>query len=132
MCFKGDRPSKVLSVSTSKTGKHGSAKCNFTAVDIFNGKKYEDLAPSTDTVAVPVVKRVEYSLVDISEDGFCSLMTAEGDMREDIKLPEYPDGYARELKGLFEEGKSLIVIVLSAMGHDQIMAHKEDTDAAKA
>jgi len=113
-------------VSTSKTGKHGSAKCNFSATDIFNGKRYEDLHPSTETVPIPNVKRIEYSLVDISEDGFCSLMDAEGNMREDVKLPEWPDNYARELKTMFTDGKNLIVIVLSAMGHDQIMAHKED------
>jgi translation initiation factor 5A len=34
-------------VSTSKTGKHGHAKCNFVAVDIFTGKKYEDMMPSS-------------------------------------------------------------------------------------
>ena len=38
ICIKG-RPCKVTSVSTSKTGKHGHAKCNFVATDIFNGKK---------------------------------------------------------------------------------------------
>ncbi len=50
-------------------------------------------------------------------------------MREDVRLPEWPDNYARELQNLFEEGKNLIVTVLSAMGHDQIMSHKEDVEA---
>ena len=39
-------------MSTSKTGKHGHAKCNFTAVDIFTGKKYEDMTPSSHNVDV--------------------------------------------------------------------------------
>eukprot|EP01040_Poterioochromonas_malhamensis_P022278 gene22278-27055_t len=34
ICIKGF-PCKVTHVSTSKTGKHGHAKCNFTAIDIF-------------------------------------------------------------------------------------------------
>lgn len=70
-------PSKVVNVSTSKTGKHGHAKANFTATDIFTGKKLEDVIPSTHTTSVPVVRRNEYQLLDISDDGFCSLLTGE-------------------------------------------------------
>lgn len=34
-----DRPCRVVEVTTSKPGKHGHAKANITAIDIFNGKK---------------------------------------------------------------------------------------------
>uniref|UniRef100_K3ZXZ3 Eukaryotic translation initiation factor 5A n=1 Tax=Setaria italica TaxID=4555 RepID=K3ZXZ3_SETIT len=67
------RPCKVVEVSTSKTGKHGHAKCHFVAIDIFNGKKLEDIVPSSHNCDVPHVNRTEYQLIDISEDGFvCS------------------------------------------------------------
>ena len=92
-----DRPAKCSAVSTSKTGKHGHAKCNFTAIDLFNGKKYEDIIPSTHNAHIPVVKRGEYTLVDISDEGFLSLMSEDGTCRDDIKLPTYPDGFGREI-----------------------------------
>jgi len=38
------RPGKVSAVSTSKTGKHGHAKCKFTAIDIFNGTTERSLS----------------------------------------------------------------------------------------
>mmetsp|Transcript_30653 Transcript_30653/g.31191 ORF Transcript_30653/g.31191 Transcript_30653/m.31191 type:complete len:162 (-) Transcript_30653:124-609(-) len=127
MMIKG-HPCKVSHVSTSKTGKHGSAKCNFTAIDIFTGKKYEDIIPSTAATDIPVVQRKEYSLMEISDDEFCSLMYEDGTVREDIKLPSYPDNFGREIKMAFESGKSLMVCVFSACGIDQITSYKEEAE----
>ena len=116
----------MLSVSTSKTGKHGHAKCNFVATDIFTGKKYEDIIPSTHNAHVPFVKRLEYSIVDISPDGFVSLMDETGAVREDVKLPPWPENMAGELKTAFEGGKQIICTVMSAMGTEQIVTFKEE------
>ena len=41
------KPCKIVDMSTSKTGKHGHAKVNMTGIDIFDGRKYEDMSPST-------------------------------------------------------------------------------------
>ncbi|KAG8098240.1 hypothetical protein GUJ93_ZPchr0013g36173 [Zizania palustris] len=49
-----NRPCKVVEVSTSKTGKHGHAKCHFVGIDIFNGKKLEDIVPSSHNCDVSI------------------------------------------------------------------------------
>ena len=35
------------------------AKCHFVAIDIFSGKKMEDLVPSSHTTMIPFVKKEE-------------------------------------------------------------------------
>lgn len=119
-------PCKVVNVSTSKTGKHGHAKCNFTALEIFNNRKYEDIVPSTHGTSVPFVSRKEYTLLDISEDGFVSLMEESGDVRDDIKLPTYPEDLADQMRTQFDDGKQLVATVLKACGNEQIISVKED------
>jgi translation initiation factor 5A len=64
--------------------------------------------------------------MDISSDDFCTLLMEDGSTREDIKLPDVPEGFAREIRELFASGKSLQVSVMSAMGHEQIIAVKEE------
>ena len=42
-------------------------------------------------VQIPNVTRTDYTLVDVKEDGFVSLMTDNGDVREDLALPGQTD-----------------------------------------
>ncbi|KAL6178634.1 hypothetical protein ACLB2K_050152 [Fragaria x ananassa] len=114
----------VVEVSTSKTGKHGHAKCHFVAIDIFNGKKLEDIVPSSHNCDVPHVNRTDYQLIDISEDGFVSLLSENGNTKDDLRLPT-DDALLTQLKDGFAEGKDLVVTVMSAMGEEQIYALKD-------
>ncbi|OLY84415.1 Eukaryotic translation initiation factor 5A [Smittium mucronatum] len=116
------RPCKIVDMSTSKTGKHGHAKVNLTGIDIFTGKKYEDLSPSTHNMEVPNVKRAEYSLINI-DDGFLSLMDADGNMKDDNRLPEGELG--DQITADFDSGKELNVTVLMAMGEEAVISYKE-------
>ncbi|KAJ4943952.1 hypothetical protein NE237_026720 [Protea cynaroides] len=114
----------VVEVSTSKTGKHGHAKCHFVGIDIFNGKKLEDIVPSSHNCDVPHVNRTDYQLIDISEDGFVSLLTENGGTKDDLRLPT-DDTLLTQIKDGFAEGKDLVVTVMSAMGEEQICALKD-------
>ena len=76
--IKGN-PCKVSDVSTSKTGKHGHAKCHFVAIDIFTGKKMEDLVPAGHTTAIPFVKKEEYQCIDADDDDFVTVMDSKGE-----------------------------------------------------
>jgi len=118
------RPCKIVDMSTSKTGKHGHAKVHLVALDIFTGKKLEDLSPSTHNMEVPNVTRKEYQLLDISEDGFLSLMAEDGATKDDVKIPDGEVG--EKIEKLFRtEEKDTNVIVLTAMGEEVAMDAKE-------
>jgi len=116
------RPCKIVDMSTSKTGKHGHAKVHLVAIDIFTGKKMEDICPSTHNMDVPNVNRTEYQLVNV-DDGFLNLMTQDGVPKDDVKLPDSDLG--KQIEADFEEGKDLLVTVLTAMGEEQAIAVKE-------
>jgi translation initiation factor 5A len=71
--LKGKQPCKLVSLEKSAPGKHGSAKIHVVALNIFTGKKYEEIFFSGDKVTVPVVQKNEMILLDIMEDGFLKL-----------------------------------------------------------
>lgn len=114
-------------MSTSKAGKHGHAKATIIGIDIFTNKKYEDSCPSTHNMEAPEVKKNEYQLIDIQEDGFVTLLLDDGTTKEDLKLPEGEDEaeVMNKLKADFAAEKSLLVTVISAMGKEKIIAYRE-------
>jgi translation initiation factor 5A len=126
MMIKG-HPCKVLNISVSKTGKHGHAKCNFVATDIFTGKKYEDMIPSSHGTTVPIVNRSDWEVIDIADDGELTLMDEGGNQKTDLNLPTFPDGMGQEIRDAWNGGEnSVIVSVQAAVGIEQVIAFKKD------
>jgi translation initiation factor 5A len=122
-CMMKGHPCKIVDMSTSKTGKHGHAKVNMVGIDIFDGKKYEDMSPSTHNMDVPFVKRTEFTLIDITEEGYLSLMDADGDTRDDLHCNHNQD-LMSDMQKRFDDGQEVLVTVLAAMGRETPIALK--------
>ena len=84
----------------------------------------EDLCPSTHNMDVPIVSRVEYTLLDIDED-FLSLMNPDGSTKDDIKVPDGELG--QKIQADFDDAKELVLTVISAMGEEAVVSYKENT-----
>ena len=121
-------PCKVVSFSTAKTGKHGSAKAMVSGIDIFSSNKYECTFSTGDNVDAPVCKRQEYTLINIDEDGYVSLMADNGEVKEDLQIPtdEWLKDVTDRIRAIFEDGKKeCIVTVISSMEQEKIIAARE-------
>ena len=116
-------PCKIVDMSTSKTGKHGHAKLNLVGIDIFDGKKYEGMSPFPHNMEVPNVKRIEYSCIDVTEEGYLSLMDENGEVRDDLHCNGNPE-LLEEIQKKFDNGDEFNITVLSAMGKEVPMAVK--------
>ena len=121
-------PCKVVSFSTAKTGKHGAAKAMVTGIDIFTAQKYECTFSTGDMVDAPVVTKTDYSLINIDEDGYMSLMNDRGEIKADLRFPE--DEWLKEVveraKKIFEEDeKDCLVTVIGSMGQEKLITSRE-------
>ena len=104
------RPYKV---STSKTRKHGHAKCHFVASDIFNGKKLEYIVSYSHNCDVPHGNHNAFQLTEKYGDGFVSLLANNGNTKDDIRLP-FDEQLFTHIKDGLGEGKYLILTVMYA------------------
>merc|ERR1712187_447249 len=104
------------------------------ALDIFTGKKYEDLCPTSHNLEVPFVKRTEYQLLNAdAATGEVSLLLEDGNTKDDLNLPcfvttgeptEDDTKVQKEILDAFEAGKTTIVAVLSACGMEKVVGVK--------
>ncbi|KAL2887117.1 Eukaryotic translation initiation factor 5A-2 [Ceratocystis lukuohia] len=117
------RPCKIVDMSTSKTGKHGHAKVHLVAIDIFTGKKLEELCPSTHNMEVPIVKRSEWQLINIDDDEYMSLIDDSGASKDDLKIPDSDVG--AKIKAMWEEEKDIIVVIQKAVNEEIAIDAKE-------
>ena len=98
---------------------------HLVGIDIFTGRRYEDIRPAGHMIQVPNVSKKDYTIISIDSDGYVTLLD-EGtcNIRSDIKLQDDSD-MARRLLDKYNEGIGQIkVTVLKALGEEQIIAFK--------
>ena len=57
------------------------------------------------------------------DDGFLNLMTQDSNPKDDVKVPEGDLG--TQIQAGFDEGKDLLVTIVSAMGEEAAISFKE-------
>jgi len=56
-CVVDNEAYKILSISKSKPGKHGSAKARLELVSLFSNKKISHVGTVTDNIQVPMIEK---------------------------------------------------------------------------
>ncbi len=105
-----DEPCKILSISTSKPGKHGEAKARIEAVGIFDGNKKSVVYPVKHKVQVPLIDKRQAQVVSI-QGNEAQLMDLETYEMFQLPIPE-------DIKDTLKAGGEILYIV--AMGRKKI------------
>ncbi len=106
-----DEPCKIVSISTSKPGKHGEAKARIEAIGIFDGNKRSVVYPVKHKVQVPLIDKRQAQIVSVLGGAEVQLMDLE--TYEMFTLP-IPD----ELKDSLQPGEEILYLI--AMGRKKI------------
>lgn len=106
-----EEPCKIMSISTSKPGKHGEAKARIDAVGIFDEQKRSVVHPMKHKVGIPLIDKRSAQILALMGSDIVQLMDMETYETFEMPIPE-------ELKGQLEPGKE--ILYLQAMGKRKI------------
>ena len=105
-----EEPCRILSIQTSKPGKHGEAKARIDAVGLFDGSKRSVVFPVKHKVQVPMIGKRQAQVISLSE---AEVQLMDLETYETFSLP-----IEAELKGQLTAGTE--VQYLDAMGKRRI------------
>jgi len=103
-CMIDGEPCKVLDMTTSAPGKHGSAKARLMVIGIFDNKKRDIVKPASTEIEVPIVEKKSAQVVAITGDTV-QLMDLETYETFESPVPE-------ELKGKITQGAEVVYWVI--------------------
>jgi len=104
-------PCKIVSITTSKPGKHGEAKARIEAIGVFDGQKRSIVHPVKHKVQVPIIDKRSAQVISVMGNTV-QLMDMETYDTFEMPIPE-------EFIGKLETGKEIQYI--EALGKRKIM-----------
>ncbi len=105
-----DEPCTIIGITSSKPGKHGSAKARIDAIGIFDSQKRSVTQPVTAKIYVPIVERKSGQVLSLSNEAV-QLMDLGDYSTFEMKVPA-------ELRERLEIGKE--VTYIESMGRRKI------------
>ena len=106
-----DEPCNIVKITTSKPGKHGSAKANIDAVSIFTGAKKSIVGPVSTKVQVPMIDKRKGQILSISDN---EALVMDMETFEQLSISINDDAEQK-----IEEGAEVLYLV--AMGRYKFM-----------
>jgi translation initiation factor 5A len=106
-----EEPCKIMSISTSKPGKHGEAKARIEAVGIFDETKRSVVHPVKHKVGIPIIDKRSAQILALIGADVVQLMDMETYETFEMPIPE-------DMKGQLVPGKE--ILYLQAMGKRKI------------
>ncbi len=95
-----DEPCKVMGITLSKPGKHGSTKARIEVMGIVDGRKKFIVKPSYADVEAPIIEKKSGQVISLSGD-IVQLMDLEDYSTFETNIPE-------EFKEKLESGKEVV------------------------
>lgn len=96
-----EEPCVIMSITTSKPGKHGAAKARIEGIGVFDSQKRTAIQPVTAKLYVPVIERKSGQVLSLSGDT-AQVMDLEDYSTIEIEIPE-----ELKEKGRIEPGKEM-------------------------
>ena len=84
-------PCKVLRITLSKPGKHGSTKARVDTSGVFDGRKRSLLKPADSSIQLPIIEKKKAQVISVSGD-IVQLMDLEDYATFDASIPEEKKG----------------------------------------
>lgn len=105
-----EEPCKIMSITTSKPGKHGESKARIEAIGIFDGQKRSVVHPVKHKIYVPIIDKRNAQVVALMGENV-QLMDMETYATFEMPISE-------EYKGKLQPGNE--ISYLEALGRKKI------------